>query len=303
MLYCSFEPGLFILQGLAPHETNKAFAVVKSLISHKKMMDQMHVQIPMTRRYVDRIYDALNTIPIKNPPLESDLRQYILAALAKMSSPPLPPAELDGTTLQPDFTSEWIDKETKCIWLDSLTAAMFEEYTDDKITLSAATWFRQNIPTVTQVLNPDLCEQLGVRNRCWDIPVLTDELDWNELFYILQGWPAGLDSTLVDIYAKKHLGISSEQLGQRRKIIFSRSCYRNILRENDVNIKKSIIEVISCRAFNCIKPKHNDETITGQPGVRRVYVRKMAPPVRLHYVMDDETITYTLYSNDHDRGL
>lgn len=304
MLYCSFEPGLFILQGLAPHETSKAFAVVKSLMVHRKMMDQVRVQIPMTKGYVERIYVALNNIPIKTPPLESELRQYIIAALAKMSSPPLPPAGIDGTTLQPDFTSEWIDEETKRIWLDSLTAAMFDEYTDDEIKLSAATWFRQNIPTATLVSNPGLCEQLGVSDHDWDIPVLAEELDWNELFCIFRGWPVGLDSTLIDSYAKKHLGKSSEQLGRRRQIQFNPSCHRDILRENDIDIRMAIIEVISCRAFNCVKPEHNDETIVGQPRVRRVYVKKMAPPVRLHYVMDDETIRYTLYSNaDHDRGL
>jgi len=304
MLYCSFEPGLFILQGLAPHDTNKAFAVVRSLMTHKKMMDQVHVQIPMTERYMYRVYDALENIPIKNPPLPSDLRRYIIAALAKMSSPLLPPAGLDGTTLQPDITSEWIDEETKHIWLDSLTAAMREEFNNDEIKISVATWFRQNIPAITLVSNPGLCEQLGITGQDWDIPVLADELDWNEIFCIFHGWPVGLDSVLIDSYAKRYLGTSLEQLGKRRKIHFDPSCHRDILRESDPIIRKSIIEVIACRAFNCPKPEHNDETIVGHPGVRRVSVKKMAPPVRLHYIMDDETITYTLYSNaDHDRGL
>jgi hypothetical protein len=268
------------------------------------MMDQFLVQIPMTKKYLDRIYSALYKIPIKNPPIESDLRQYIIAALAKMSLPILIPAGLDVTTLQPDFTSDWIDEETKHIWLDSLAAAMFEEYTDDEIKLSAATWFRQNVPAHALVSNPDLCEQLGVNDYKWCIPILADDLDWQELFCIFRGWPIGLDSTLIDNYAKRHLGLSPDQLKQRRKIQFDPSCHRDILRETDTQIRESIIEIIACRAFNCVRPEHQDETIESQPGVRRVYVKKMAPSVRLHYIMDNNYITYIVYSSgDHDKGL
>jgi hypothetical protein len=304
MIYCSLEPGLLILEGLAPHDTSKAFSVVRSLILHKKMMDQTQVQIPMTKGYVERIYSALENIPIKNPPLASELRQYIVAVLAKMSSPPLPPAEFDGTCLEPDFTSEWIDEETKRIWLDCLTAAMFDDFTNDEIVLSSATWFRNNVPDAVRASNSRLCEHLEAEEHYWDMPVLTTELAWNALFSLLNGWPTGLDTCLIDSYAVQHLGITPDQIAERRKIRFSAPCYRDISRENDTDVRASVVDVIARRAFNCLMPENNDETITGQPGVRRVYVKKMAPPIRLHYTMSDESITFILYSNnDHHRGL
>ncbi len=304
MLYCSFEPGLFILQGLHPHETNKAFAVLRSLITHKNMMDQARAVIPMTRRYIDRIYNALQSFPISNPPLEKDLRMYIIAALAKMSTPPLVEIGIDGTILNPEITSDWIDDETRRIWLDSLCSAIFDLSTDGSNKLSTATWYRQDIPSNIIVSNPILDELSGTKNQYWEIPVLTDKLDWEVLLCIFRGWPIGIDSTLIDSYAKKNLGIPLNQLVNRKSILFEPACYREIVREADPNLRNSIIEVIACRAYNRVKPEHHDETHKTQRGVRRVYVRKMSPAVRLHYTINDESITYILYSSgEHDRGL
>lgn len=304
MLLCSFDPGLLILKGLEPHENSKSNAVLRSLIVHKRMMDQAQVEIPMTKKYIEHIYANLENIPISPLFLQSQLRDKIIAVLTKMSSPLLPPAELADTTLEPGFTSEWIDEETRNIWLDSLTVAMFEEYTNNNVVISSATWSRENNPHLIRATNPKLCEQLEVEEYLWNIPVLVDELDWNEIFCSQEGWPAGLETTLIDNHAKKHLGISLEDLSKRRSIEFKPSCYKDICREEDPNIRSLIIEVMACRAFNCLRSDHHDETVKNKPGVRRVYVKKMEPDVRLHYVMDDETLTFIQYANrDHNRGL
>ena len=150
-------------------------------------------------------------------------------------------------------------------------------------------------------------DKLGTLLDCqnhWVLPFLTTKADWDGFLCELDGWPSGLDSHLLERFAYHELGIGVDDLFKRRKIRFNSSCHRDISKEDDPVIRKAIIEIICCRAYDRVRPEHGDHEVIGKPGIQRVYVKQMTPPVRLHYYFEDEEVVYSLYSNnDHRRGL
>lgn len=98
--------------------------------------------------------------------------------------------------------------------------------------------------------------------------------------------------------------IGLDEVSNHKGVKFIPSCLHDLSKENNKLIRNKVVEVIACKAYNVVKPEHNDETIEGQQGVRRVSVNKMNPAVRLHYYQDDNDLVYNIYSNgDHDKGL
>lgn len=302
MIYCSLDPGLLILEGLSPHEVDKAKSVINSLILHNRKMEQCGALIPMTNQMIQRVYKSLDKIQITNPPILSPLRGQIISMLNRMAQPPLGPANLPGMIVIPDITSSWISQDIKDLWFDCLTSSLFEKQTKEEIELAISTWQRENVPFFVVISNPNLDDLLSIDNGSMQIPVMVNEKDWDEFICALRGWPIGLDSVLIESYGRRSLGIPIDALSLRRGVEFEAPCYRDICHEQDTQIQCSIIEVVACRVYNRLRPDHHDEIL--ESGEHRIYVRKMAPPVRLHYILRENSIVFTLYSNgEHDRGL
>lgn len=309
LVHAHIDPGLLIYDGLESHQLSIAFRLLRSLMLHKKMIDESGAQIPVTYDYLMRVYTGLGQIKIKNPPLEKELRSYIVELLGhRATKPALSATKVKRLSLVPDVSNDWIDEETKELWQDCVASSTYEMLTsqyDDKggIHPTLATWPRENFALEVICTCPELCQCLDMDMETkWIFPVLSSQQDWDEFQTEFLPWPEGLSTGRIEKYARKNLGIPIDHLSRRLEIEFTASCYRDISRESDPEIRNAIIEVIACRAYNRLRPDHGDETISG--GRRRVYVKKMAPPVRLHYSLEDNKAIFEMYSiRDHDKGL
>lgn len=303
MIYCSLDPGLLVMEGLESYEIGKARSVINSLIVHSRKMEECRARIPMTQAFIQAVHTALDNIPFDNPPIRKPLRERIVEMLAKAAHPPVSPAEAVVTILSPDVSSSWITPEIRSLWLDCLAASLFEKLSDQQSELVISTWPRDGLPFTARLASPDVYHTLELPEGELEVPVLKNEQDWDEYLCALQGWPAGLENRLIEAYARRNLGIAQEQVKNRLTVEFTRPCYREVSREADPEIREMIIDTIACRAYNCLRKDHHDEPIEGSDE-RRVRVKKMTPPVRLHYLLENSTATFTLYSNgDHDKGL
>ena len=310
-IHAYIDPGLLIYDGLESHQITIAIRSFNSLSLHKKKIDETGALIPVTLDYISRVYAGLDHIKIKNPPLERNLRAFIVELLGKRAiKPPLAPAKVEHLSLVPDLGSDWIDENTKELWKDCIASSTFErlavpEENKKDIQPTMATWLRANLPVEVICSCPEVCQSLEMDPETeWSIPVLATQQDWDEFQVESLPWPAGLDNIRIEKYARKSLGIPNDQLPKRLEVEFTNPCYRDISREDDPEIMKAIIESIACKTYNCLRPDQVDETIKGQPDMRRLYIKKMAPVVRLHYYLEGNKVVFTMYSNGmHNKGL
>lgn len=258
----------------------------------------------MTSQLLERIYIALERVPIVSPPIQPEFKKYVIRFLGRVPSPLYSKTGVDVQGITPDIVSPWINEEVRLLWLDCLAAAIFETSGAQNGSLAIATWPRQGIPESVEFRNSQLSQYLDSTQEIWNMQVLTDSIDWQHLECQIAGWPIGLDSTIIDNYARKQLNVGEIGPPHRKKITFDRSCWRDIKDEQDDGLKTSIIDAISAKAYNLLLPRHNDETIKSRRGHRRIYVKKTSPAARLHYMESDEEVRYLMYSvGNHDKGL
>lgn len=308
MILCSLEPGLLSLRGLEPHDTTTAFAVINSLIVHREMLRKNQARVPVTDQFISAILEGLNEVPIHNPPIQRALREFIIEALSRQVKPSLIPTGIEDTEIEPNVVSPWISADIRKMWIDCIAAAIADlptinSSTSDDTILTLATWLYNNWPLDVELTSESLRTVLEKENNCWTIPLLISEHDWQIALAKTGLWGENLE-VLIEEHARRFLGIPLENITERRQFQIEASCYHAICKESDPALRANIIEVMACRAYDRLLPHHNNETIKGQKGMWRVYVKKTAPPVRLHYYLKDGAVFYTLYSNnDHDKGL
>jgi hypothetical protein len=308
MIYCSLEPGLLSLKGLEPHDTATAFAVINALFLHRDMLRKSKALVPVTDEFIKVILDGLNNVPIQNPPIQRTLKEFIIEALSRRVKPSLIPTGVEDVAIEPDIVSAWISSDLRKMWVDCIVAAIAEyptinNATSDDAILTLATWLCNKWPLDIELTSENLCTVLDRESTCWTIPLLIGEHDWKIALAKTSSWIENLE-ILVEEHARRYLGIPLANISERRAFQIEQPCYHDICKESDPNLRASIIEVMACRAYDHLLPHHHNETIKGQKGMWRVYVKKMAPSVRLHYYLEDSTIFYTLYSNnEHDKGL
>lgn len=310
-IHAYIDPGLLIYDSLESHQIEIAFRSFNSLSLHKKKIDETGALIPVTFDYYARIFAGLNNIKIKNPPLERNLRAFIVELLGKRATDTqLLSAKVTCLSLVPDLGSDWIDENARELWKDCIASSTYErlagkeENTKD-IKPTMATWSRADLPFEVICSCPEVCQSLEIDPKTeWAIPVLATQQDWDEFQVESLPWPAGLNNIRIEKYARKSLGIPNDQLPNRLEVEFTKPSYHDICKEDNPEIMKAIIESIACKAYNCLRPDQVDETIKDQPNMRRLYVKKMAPVVRLHYYLKDKKLIITMYSNGkHNKGL
>jgi len=301
---------MFVLDGLTQHDADTALRVVSSLIRHsesiKSVMDKVTVKIPLTQELHETVMYSLSRIQIKNPPIKRDLQQYILKILSQHAKPYFRPLGIGDGRCEPNIISAWVCGEVKAKWFDCIFSVISEKRIENGSSndlIGVATWRKDDGCRDVKFSSEEFKEFFEIQDESWDFPILLDRYDWNELFSVFLEWPANLEY-LVENYARKELGIPDEHLSAKRHFSFDKPCLRNIASESEAKWRQGIVEVIACRAFDCLLPRHHDEKIVHKPGIRRLYVRKMNPVIRLHYRFDGQGVVYCLYSNgDHDLGL
>ncbi len=308
MIYCSLEPGLLIFEGLRSHEIDKAFSVLDALIVHRTYIVKWQARIPVTSDFIALVIASLSRIQIRNPPLENDLRRYILEILTRHTSPALLRTGVADINITPDIVSWWINDGVRKEWLDCVSATLLEilsigEEPTQNAELFFATWKRDDLQTEVAISSREIQSFLNLDTNAWNFPLMVYQRDWDAIFASTLEWPLGLDK-MVESYARKNLSISEENISKRREIRFDKECLESIASEGNPEIRRLLIEVIACRAYDRPRSNHHDETIKTQLGTRRVSVRKMNPPIRLHYHLDEGRVVYELYSvGEHDKGL
>lgn len=305
MILCNLEPGLLVLDGLMPYQTAEAFAILKALIVHKNATQALGAKIPVTPGYVQHVTAQLDRIPFSNPPIRKPLKEYILDMLARQVNPALAPAGVDDVVLHPDIVSPWISADIRELWLDCFAAAIYHSNVEDlDARVITATWDRSDLPLDVELRSDQLGEYSGLASNRWLSPLVVHDCDWRAVVFDGKDWPNGLEKALVEAYGRRCLRIEPAELDRHRAVLFEPACLHDIAKEADSTLRQAVVEVIACRAYNRLRPDQNDETIRGQEGIRRVYVKKMEPVVRLHYYLTKDSVVFTLYSNgDHDRGL
>lgn len=308
MIYCSLEPGLLIFEGLRSHEIGIAFSVLDALIVHRTYIVKSQARIPVTSDFIALVIASLSRIHISNPPLENDLRRYILEILTRQASPALLRTGVADINITPDIVSGWIDDGVRKEWLDCVSATLLEilsigEEPTQKAELFFAAWKRDNLQTEVVVSSGEIQGFLNLDTDAWHFPLLAYQHDWDAIFASSLEWPQGLDK-MVESYARRYFNISEEDISKRREVRFDKGCLESIANERNPKIRGLLIEVIACRAYDRPRSNHHDEAIKTQPGTRRVYIRKMNPPIRLHYHLDKGRVVYVLYSaGEHEKGL
>ena len=308
MIFCNLDPSLFTMEGFLPNQVDEVRELIKSLAIHKQNILINRAKIPVTNDYLEQIMASLDSGSPINPALDRPFKENIYTLLGQVTTPPLAGGVADGQ-ITPDIISSRVKEEMKRLWVDCLTAAFFQKVTEigqeraQAETVIATQASASRIGMVS-LISDELCQLLEIDKIIWSLPLLSNDVEWNGHQCNFREWPEGLDAALVEYFGYAELGIACDAVQNHRRIQFEPSCRRDISRESDPSLRKSIIEVIACRAYNQVRPEHNDEPVKGHPGLRHVYVKKMTPPARLHYYFDGESVVYSLYScGDHDKGL
>lgn len=308
MIFCNLDPSLLIFNELGPDDLVEAKRILDILTLHQRQIIRSRAEIPITSEYMIHILDSLNSIPIKNPPIQQPLKILITNLLGRTVSPPLPPTKITDTIISPEITKEWVNDDTKLLWLDCLLSALYDKISN----IGVVQGQKENIVATyglpVHVENLKLTSQdLGKILESvpeWQLPLVTTDAEWIGLLAEFREWPHGLESALIELYAYRNLGVYVENIPSRHPIDFEAPCLRDISNETNTLFRNKLIEIIACRAYDKVKPQHFDHKHDTKPGIRRVWVRKMKPSVRLHYYIDGEKIIYCMYENqDHDRGL
>lgn len=307
MIYCNIDPGLLTLEGLQPYQINEARSIVNALAVHCQFINSCNAQIPVTPEYIQRILESITCVPIKTPPIEQPFKALIYDLLSHVITPPLVSGFSDGVII-PDVVSPHVDDQTRDLWVNCITAALFQKTAEvgfEQAQIETVIAGQPQFDTFTQikVTSNELGKLLG-NNSEWILPLLSTAIDWSGFLSSLSGWPLGIDNNLLELFARHELGIEIDNIHNHRQIRFESGCFRDISREENPEYRKLIIEVIACRAYNLLRPEHGDHYNEKYPGTRRVHVKKMTPPIRFHYYYDAEDVVYCLYSNNnHKRGL
>ena len=306
MIYCHIEPGLLMVNVIPSGNVKQLRILVDSLSLHGRMMSSANTQLPVTVPYISRVMDALNrsSSSTEESYVLGMMRKQVLAILGRSIKPAWPPAGIHDIRAEPVVISSWIAEDVQQMWLDCLVAALYEKETTNGVELACATWKRDGLPSSIKVICPEIGTYGGKASGELITPLLASDLDWKAFLALVRGWPNGLSTDLIDHYAACYHLVPDNKIGQRHSVIFEHACLRDISNETDDTTRSRIIDVIARLTYNCLLPENGDETIKSQRGMRRVYVKKMAPVIRLHYHLDDNTVTFTMYSNgDHDKGL
>jgi hypothetical protein len=266
-------------------------------------MEAYQASIPITGELLQKIYDLIDDIHIADVASISLIKELIVSSLTRLSQPILVPINVSDSIIDPEIVSDWVDNDTKSLWHDCLGSIIFDKLSEPDTKLLIATWSRDGLPEHLSFSSQEICGALSVENRNWLMPIVAEGSDWDEYCINPDEWPTNL-IVYIEKYGRRVLKIGADQLVNHKGVKFVPSCLHDLSKEGSSAIRNQVVEIIACKAYNMVKPEHNDETIEGQPGIRRVSVNKMNPAVRLHYYQEHDELIYTIYSNgEHDKGL
>ena len=308
MILCSLEPGLLSLSGLSSGDLYVAQQVVLALISHRGGVRLTNAKIPLTDTLLERIVQDLHQEEPAVPPLHRPFRELVLELLSRHVVPSPVPTGLGGTTVTPTISSPWTDPGLLDLWMDSLIASIFDllapsDTDDTQPTFCVATWNRDGLPKIMTVTNETLAEIADGLATSWQFPVLGTSDDWIPLQAKEVQWPDNIH-LLVRAYVLQAAELSSKVNKPLRRYGFTPACLAQIASEADPAVRDLVVETLACLALDHRTPKHENEKVRSQHGLRRVHVKKTKPPIRLHYRVIEGELQYVMYSNsDHDAGL
>ncbi len=312
MIYCSLEPGLLNLRGLQSERTTDALRVLSALVTHKAFFERGlansdRPKMPATGEYINAILNDLDAISISSPPIQRPIRELIVDFLGRAVRPLFIPTGLNDVALDREICSDWVHEDIRKQWIDCLAAGLVDQITSGnpsaEQTVMIAVSSVSDLSFEVAVTSNSIGECLGISTSSWLLPLVADELSWKAMLARSGDWTEHI-SVLVEQCARCSLGIEVNRISQHPNIYVEEPCRRALRRENNSQTRSQVVEVIPRRAFNRLRPQDGDETIKSQSGMRRLYVKKMNPPVRLHYHLKDNDLTFVMYSNgDHDQGL
>ncbi len=305
---CLIEPGLLSLNGLKASDALIAHAVMQSLSKHVREMRTAVAKFPATGAFIEKINKDLSVCPINTPPIKQEFGRYVREILARTSQPSLSPTGVEGTEIAPEIISAWVSDELKHLWVDTINSAISEFLASNNDTATSNKLFvaireLAATPKTVRVANSKLGDLLEHATGEWTLQVLSGELDYRLENEIDKPgiWTKDMD-LLVKAYAKQK-SYKLRSGTTMRQFRFESSAQRAIEREDNDGYRDDLVGVLTRMVYNCLEPRDNDEKIQVNPRERRLYVRKMKPPIRLHYYFDGDVVVYTSYSYDHDKGL
>ena len=305
---CLIEPGLLSLNGLTANDAPIVRTVMQSLSEHVRMIKTVGAKFPATGEFIEKINYDLQECPINTPPIKKEFGRYVREILARTSQPSLKPTGVEGTEIAPEIVSAWVSSELKQLWVDTINSAIAEFLVSNNDTTEPTGLFVAirawaATPNTIHVANSKLGDLLEHATGKWTLKVLTNELDYRQEIARDSSdlWTKHL-IVLVEGYANKN---SYNQKGRStmREFKFENPARREIDKEDNLLTRTNLVGVLARRAYDCLEIKDNDEKILVNPRERRMYVRKMNPPIRLHYYFDGDVVVYTSYSYEHDKGL
>lgn len=301
MIYCNLDPSLLVLEKLKPKQLDDLRAVFNALSTHRRNLIKYNAEISMTERYMSHVLQSLSSLKID----DQDLKNLIRELLGRTVRPQFSNANIKKAEITPDIFKSWVDNKTKLLWLDCLIASLFQKILDGNVSRAEVENVIATFPNLAnadaRVVNDELGELTDGKVE-WHIPFLTCDIDWSGYIASISDWPQGLDEELIELYAYRNFNLPINEIRNHRIIKINRTCLREIRNETDQRFRDSIIEIISCCAFDRLEPHHRDHKL--HHGSRRVDIHKMNPPARLHYKMEKEAVVFTMYENGkHDRGL
>jgi hypothetical protein len=306
MTFISIEPGLLIFDSIEFSETENFVNTINSLKDHKKNLSLHSLKIFMSNSFCSKVMINLNKLQIDEN-IKRELNVTIIHLLTKYVDLKDDLEEKNYLyILEPNIISPWVDIEYLNHWFTFLAHYSEINAKIDEINKGSCiilTWKQPNIPRDVVLLQKRL-KKGNIREKQHQFKVFVDDWDWKEWDSFRRTWPEGLDSNLIEIFAHNYLDIKESELHHHKKVKFSPSCLKDISCEGEKKWQNLILEVVTRRAYDKLLPKHNDEPLKGQKGVRRITVQKSTPPIRLHYIMEKNEIEFILYSiSDHDKGL
>jgi hypothetical protein len=206
--------------------------------------------------------------------------------------------ENNETEVDPNILSDWVSPEILAKWKKALQYSIMQTRETSKESPIVSTWSREGIPDKITVR--DKTSQLSPTN----IPVASDDCQWETLLQNLNKWPNGIQSSRIDLYASCFLKLSKDELNSRKRISFTPSCLKEIASITEESIQQLVVQVISCLAFNRLPSKNKLERLRGKKGIHRLWVKKRAPDIRFHLEIAKDKFLFTnYYFQDHDKGL
>jgi hypothetical protein len=296
------DPSLLVLEKLKSKQIDDLRAVFNALSIHRHNLIKYNAEISMTEQYMFHVIESLNSSNVD----DRDLINLIRELLGRTVRPQFSNANIKKAGITPDIFRSWVDNKTKDLWLDCLIASLFQKFQDGNVIKAELENFIATFPGPTNVdhaivINDELGELTGGKVE-WRIKLLTCDIDWAGYIASLSDWPQGLEKELIELFAYRNFNLSTDEISRHRQVKFSRSCLREIREEADLAFRNSIVEVVSCRAYDRLSSQHRDHKINDV--TRRVDINKMNPPARLHYKLEQDLVVFTMYENrEHDRGL